>query len=415
MSMKYTMPIYRISTAAPSTTLVSYAPFTNGLIAWDTSSETTGQNVAGGVSAWTISNIVITLATAPGGAASYTFQLRINGLSATGGSGVISGSNTTVTIAGPFTINPGDVYNWQCTPSGGPAGTGDINQLFDVQGDGQMLSLPSTSTHTDAAGTTHFSALDQRGNQNTEALAVFPIACAGVISDVYINTDVDPGNGKNVVLTLRKAGVSQSLTVTLTGNGTTSKTAHTNANPFTVSPGDRLCWQHVVDPGANTVRVRIGALFTPTTGGQIFYMFEGGTAAGSTQYCAGESGTSVAETRQMIMPACTVSNMYVDTSSFGTPAAGQLETNTLRKKTGGSTSDTSLQAVVTGTATTANDTTHSASFLAGDLESVRQDQGAGATSPMGVKASMVFFFPQSGAIEPDSYYYRMLAGGINSV
>jgi len=90
-------------------------------------------------------------------------------------------------------------------------------------------------------------------------------------------------------------------------------------------------------------------------------------AQNTTRYCSGWVNTATAtETEvQIPMPACTVKNLRVSTSSA--PAGGQSFTITVRKNT----VDTTLTATVSSASRLASDTTHTVSFAEGDILSVK--------------------------------------------
>lgn len=77
----------------------------------------------------------------------------------------------------------------------------------------------------------------------TEVNAQTPIAISGTFKNLNVAITADPGNLNTVALTMRKNGVSQTLTCTITGNGTTAKTCSDSAHSFTVAAGDLVVLQ----------------------------------------------------------------------------------------------------------------------------------------------------------------------------
>ena len=91
-----------------------------------------------------------------------------------------------------------------------------------------------------------------------------------------------------------------------------------------------------------------------------------GITAGATEYMGSFSSNASAAKTNLVMPfACTLKNMYVVAETA--PGAGQNNTYTLFKNGVGQT----LTATMADTATTANDTTNSVTFAAGDTVTVR--------------------------------------------
>lgn len=73
------------------------------------------------------------------------------------------------------------------------------------------------------------------------------------ISNLYVDVSTDLGNGNTITVTLRDNAVSQSLTCTITGNGTSGKICNDQAHLVTVTQGDLLDWQITVSGDRKSV------------------------------------------------------------------------------------------------------------------------------------------------------------------
>jgi hypothetical protein len=387
--MVYWFPIYQ--TVQPIVSATSYNSFTNGLTAWD-SVESTNLNVAGGAGPWTYDAWSITLANAPGAGKSWTFTLRVNETDTALTVTISDAATTRSDLIHSVTIKPGDRFGIKCVPSGAPMATGDIQRMIRITASApnqQLISTPSAVSHALTAGNTYYMAPDQRGNQTNESAASFPWPASGTISALYVDLEAAPGGTASVVVTLRKNGVDTAVACTVTG---AFKANSDLAHSVSIAAGDSIAWRVVVSAGSAMQRPRIGALFAPTTNGQVGYIFEGAVVSSATRYMAGQVGGGPTETRTLRMPACTISSLY---SQAGGGSAGQTDTLTLRKNQADTTLTCTLTCPVTRTSTTANDTTHSVEFALGDTSGVRLDASAGNITF--IHGAFVMFFVQASA------------------
>lgn len=96
-------------------------------------------------------------------------------------------------------------------------------------------------------------------------------------------------------------------------------------------------------------------------------------SAGNTYYIGAGVGAEAAVNVPVAVPT-TVTKLYVATGTA--PGGAATITFTLRKNG----FDTVVTCTITGAAVTANDTTHSIAFVAGDLWDIKIVMGGGATS-----------------------------------
>jgi hypothetical protein len=84
-----------------------------------------------------------------------------------------------------------------------------------------------------------------------------PSPSGGAISglNVYLNSG-DPGSGNTVEITLRVGGISQSLTCTITGNGSNQSSCQDTTHAVSLSLGNLVDWQIITtDPTASDISI----------------------------------------------------------------------------------------------------------------------------------------------------------------
>lgn len=188
------------------------------------------------------SKLSAALRTAPGGSASWTIAVTLNGTDSSL-STTISAANTTGTnSANTIRVAAGDMVAFHMTPASTPAATRvSIGMVFTpdksgnaICGYSSALSNPSNSatrfTYPVGAPSTVWSATDK-------ALVRFPQVR---ITAFYANIDVTPGAGKNYVFTLNKNTVNTLATVTIADS---NQTASVNNISEQLLDGDRLSIQ----------------------------------------------------------------------------------------------------------------------------------------------------------------------------
>jgi hypothetical protein len=199
-----------------------------------------------------------------------------------------------------------------------------------------------------------------------EAQAVQIVSEAMTLSSFIVTLQVAPGSGTSWNLTVMKNGVATAMSVTVANTATTgSYTATTisfaagdtmsvQVTP-TNTPGfsSGMSWNAIADSTNQVVLGKSNAAFTNANN----YIPLSGTGG------SGTSTTEVVET--MVMPtAGTFSNLYAAVNAA--PGVGTSRIFTLYKNGVAQT----ITATISGTATTANDTTHTVSVVAGDTVSM---------------------------------------------
>lgn len=112
-------------------------------------------------------------------------------------------------------------------------------------------NLTSTSVGTVATNTTTF--LGQSGQQTAEADAFLMLGLPGLVFQVVVQTDLDPGAGQTFTYTVRKNGVDTTMTGAITAG---QIQAVITSNQFQVVAADRLSLKLVTSNGAAAARHR---------------------------------------------------------------------------------------------------------------------------------------------------------------
>jgi len=223
------------------------------------------------------------------------------GLTALTAHDVVIGNGTSpVNLAGPGTAG-------QCFLSNG-AGADPTYQACPGSGGGG-ITVFSGSALTVAANTYYFPIGGGATPSTTEVNVDVEAPSAATITNFYVQMSVALGMGNTGVFTWRKAGVSQSVTCTITGAAQTSCNDLTHS--FTVAQGDLIDIQ-LVTTGTIVVTPNIvmavqfgttGSNGTVNTGtlGQCGYYASTGTAisgqvCGSVYYCADATGSTTTYT-----------------------------------------------------------------------------------------------------------------------
>ena len=112
------------------------------------------------------------------------------------------------------------------------------------------------ASRTTAGVTTYLGIWDS----TTETDVYFVLPCAGTIKNLYIIADGAIGAGQTATYTVRKNGVDQTLTTSLTGAGSGAGITTNNdaTHSFTVVAGDLVSIKLVTSAGASTRKHQCG-------------------------------------------------------------------------------------------------------------------------------------------------------------
>ena len=303
-----------------------------------------------------IKNLRVKLDGSPGVGTKYTFALMVNGapsaLTVEIADGATSGSN----MVNKIVVSPGDTVSIRCVPANTPTVRyatwscvfeGDIeNESLILGGSLNPLSTTVTRYGQVMCARTAYTATENDFRQ--------VVPTAGTIKNFYVKLSEDPGTDpEGYRFTLRKNGVSQALTVTITADATTGSDL---VNTVDVVAGDVLTL--MVEPlNAPSVAPSAvwGMTFVADIDGESIVLGGGSDDLhnANTEYnkVTGETGTlwSTNEALKYLLgQVCTLKKLYILLSAA--PGVGNTYTFTLRI----SDADSNVVAAVTGAATTGN-------------------------------------------------------------
>lgn len=388
----------------PSNSSTQYNNTLGGFAGWSATESLLG-TCMGSDQSVIFSSFRIDINTAPTGSASWTFNIRVNGITVS--TITITGSATSGTSSTAFIVNPSDQITLQSVPSGSPVALTWMRIIHKIRGD-QSYWFTAVSSGTDiVAGNNKFLA-PQFGGVQGQVNEYIRMPTSGTLSNLYLNTDVSQ-TGSGVTATLQVnpyvAGaytgyVNQSLSCTVTAGNT--KANDTNlAHAYHVNEGDLVGWNVVGNSGCPASRMFIGCMFTPDIPGEFVVL--GGTqlAQNLSQYVMNQLNPNATEANiQCLAYACTVQKLanLVRISTGASIASGQTGTYTARKNGANAGSPSNLSSLVTGTAIANDDLTDSFTCVDGDLLSFSVATSATITSgPAYFSPGWVYYIPREDA------------------
>lgn len=320
-------------------------------------------------SSYTIKNLYVSLSGAVGGTMVHVLTLRKNGAD-TGLTITTDAASTTFTdVTHTVSVVAGDTLSWGLVTTGASGAAVFIRIGFEMDGgasgDGAPI-LTGEVNNTLSASATRYLPIQGGILSTTTGNAGTIIPTAGTINNAYVVLGGTPGAAKSYTATLVKNTVDTALVVTVSGTNTTGNdTTHS----VSIAAGDKVYWR--IDPtGTPTARmIGIGVRWLPTTDGE--YIHTGVSAAPSasaTQVAsAGNSTFASATQRGGAVPTSTytLKKLYIDMDSA--PASGKSLAFTVLSNG----SSTSITTTVADSATSGNDTTHTATSTAGGLVEVQ--------------------------------------------
>lgn len=316
-----------------------------------------------------IKNLRVKLEWAPGAGTSWVFTLLLNGaptaLTFTIADAATSGAN----MVNEIDVVAGDTVSLKCHPTGAfppwPAG-GNATWTSVFEGSTEKESLILGGTYADELSKTVTEYTQVMGAGSEACLSNvendFRQVCptAGTIKKLYVEMDGAPGGDGSYRFTLRKGGVSQTLTVTITDPATTGNDV---INSFAVAAGDILTMMiEPLDTPAWEQNANWGMTFLADTDKESIVM--AGTYDNlnpdATEYAALQASTIdvwIGDESQSYHggQVCTLKKLYILLSAA--PGDGKSYTFTLRK--GDAMADGTLTVTIIGAAVvTGNDVIH---------------------------------------------------------
>lgn len=262
-----------------------------------------------------LTNFRVNLTAAPGVGRSRTVTIRKNGVDQT--SVTISDNDTSGVSAAQVAVSPGDMISLTTVPSGSPA-SATVTWSIDFQSGSAGITLTMASSTTNATGLGY---CPPEGNTifgSSAPANEILVSEDGTFSNLYVMLASGLASGTRS-FTLRKNGVNQTLTCTISAGGTI---ASDTSNSVSVVAGDRI----VIVTGGSAVAipsVAIGMQFTPTRGEGYATICCGcpnspSTTLANWQPIAGSAGgwvTTGEAAAQIVTTACTLKRLQIRLST----------------------------------------------------------------------------------------------------
>lgn len=308
-----------------------------------------------------ITDLTVTIQTAPGVGKTRTFTVRKNGVD-TAVTVTISDANTTATFSGSVTFAAGDLINMKASSTGTPGAPNNIHWHMFWHTTGQKaLLVGGTSTSPSASAINYNNPFGSGAawNNSVGALDV-PVAAAGTITKLAVVTDVAPGASKSYAVSLRINGTTDVLTATVSGLNTSATATGSQA----LALGNDITLKS--SPSGTPAAVVMGwcVTFEPTTNGETFVGYGTNVALSTSatrfqQPIGSGVGYSATEsTAQVRLPGCSVKNLYVRLSA----APGVAASRTITWRDNGASS--ALAVTIADPATTGSDTSNTIAHTA---------------------------------------------------
>lgn len=347
----------------PSTSAVNWVQiggFGNNT-SWQTATGGPVQTIA--PCAFEIKAFYVEASNAPGTSKSYTYTIYDDN-SGTSAQVVISGSNTTGSwTTGGVNVAVGSDLALRVSPSGTPTQAVPTWAIV-IDTDSTNKSILGGAFSYGATGYSTVTGLTT--GSLAKPIAIVPTS--GDLTDLYVQLDAAPGTGNSITVTLYHNESSTSNSVTISGSNTTGSNT---ANDVSVSAGDDV-YMLITYTGLKigTKTVSWGLLFEPDTDGEsiilghtsdnpstansedIFLNSADGGFVGTFDTSASKIGAAHGGQST----ACTFKNLYVELENA--PGSSKSYEFILRKNG----SDTSVSVTISGTSTTGNDTSNTATM-----------------------------------------------------
>lgn len=347
-----------------------------------------------------ITRITVWLGTAPGVGTSYAFTVRAGGAN-TGATVTVSGAATTATWTGAIPISALSSINLQSVPTSTPQTPGSAFWVIEYTTAGNFYLIPAGQTNTLSPTATDY-AFPSAGNSeslsttNSDWEVVFPTNAT--LTKLVAQLDTAPGTSKSYAISVTQNETTDQLTTTLSG----ATTQATTTGSISLSPGDTLVLKSVPTSTPAAARLQTCMTVVPKFNGEIASLMGSSSGPSTTAttyqqpYGTGAStGTwSTTESARQARYAdnCTMSKLYVKVMS----SPGGSWIFTLRENG----SSTALTATISGSNTTANDTTDSFAHTDGNLLDMQVTRSGSDSSSGGAK----FGFVQTISQDVDNFF-----------
>jgi hypothetical protein len=364
-----------------------------------------------------ITGITAWVATAPGAGVSWTMSIQTSttvtysgtgSFTNTAASATISGTNTTASWQGTAPIAQSTFVTVALVPSGGtPASTAAVYWVINYQTAGNFYLVPAAtaaSYATNGTGTYYDLAFGMSSSVPTTTASSFavPAPTSFTVTKLIAWCNVQsslPFGSASKTFTIYNATTSTASSFSAVATGSATGLSSIGVGSMSFTPGQLLSIQVSFITGTPYCADYICMTVVPSNSGEIVAGYAT-TAAPSTSvanyedpYGSGANAWNATEPSVYArFPASTLKNLYVSLASA--PGTGTSYTFTLRS---GGTSSTGITATVSGTATTANDTSHTAILPFGTLLDMQAVPTSTPAATSGVAFGFVEVIAQSSS------------------
>lgn len=320
---------------------------------WDsTESRHTGNASTSG----TFSDLRVFLDIAPdtgGGVQSYTFEVFKNGSPTSLTCAILDTATSCADVSNSFTVSGGDFLTIKSIPSGSPVATG-MNARWTLKFDGDtakesMLAGGSGGDNLSTGSTRYGSLVGNRLDSNEDDIEVI-VPTSGTVKNLYARLQNGSISSGSYAFSVRVNGSTSIVTCSVTAQlcndtvnsvaVTAGQTINISVVPSTPNAGRRAAWGVTFVSDTDGEFIIASHVDDILDGGATEYFYP--SAADDTLFNIESDFTQLAQ--EMI-----IKKMYVLIES--SPGAGNSYTFTLKKDSGGGSSDTALNVVISDSET----------------------------------------------------------------
>ena len=345
--------------------------------------------------AGTLSNLYVSVVTAPGAGTSVIYTVYKNGSSTALAVTISETSTSGSNLSDSISLSAGDWISIRVTVTGSPVlAVSRFSATFNSSSVKQSIMIGGRIASFSALRYTGFCSGGSLQLSDATVSEVYGIA--GTLKNLYVECSAAPGASKSWVFTVYKNGSSTAITCTVSGSDTI---ANDTVNTLAVLPNDVLSLE--INP-VNTpagMAVNYGVQFDPTTDGEfpISGYETGNMTNNATRYRnieGGNGGWNATESsiNMLAGESFKIKNLYVRTGAA--PGAGNSYTFTIYN--GGSSS--ALSAVLSDAVTGGSDTINSIIVAAGSTLSIAEVPASLPTTTTACWGMTGYFDIASGGI-----------------
>lgn len=372
-------PLFSTKPKPQSSDSTNYVPVI-GDYAFTPAGEAAAQQIIS--SPGTISNLYIKATGAPGGADSYTYTLRVNGVDTTLTATISAAGTSASDLTHTVSVSAGDLISYKRVWSATANATNGVTASALFTGAAQVSILSSIANDTDTNATAKITF----GKGATAASYTYGdyMPTSGAFSRLYVSA-VTAGS---YTVTMYKNGVATALTATLTG---VNLVASDLVNSVSVSATDQVYFYVTPNGGPTSQIPKIGVTFSPDINGESLLFGYANIESGdffpiaSANFSFGYGGSVNFSGNYQISPIDgIVRKLYAYQTASGTATFSVYKND--------SSTPTGLACNVVGG--TGSDLTHNPFITAGDLLSMKDTIGASTDTFI---TSIVYYVPASTA------------------